>query len=197
MGWAFELWRANALLALGLVLFLAGLGVPGPASIAIIATGALVRRGHVDLASALFVALPAAALGDLLSYTLARRGLGKWLEKLKAKRRWRKAVERFEKNALVTIFLARWFFTPLSLAVTYIAGSSRYPLNRFLAASLAGQAVWILLYGGAGYLLGRQWKGFANALPEYLGWAGATAVLVGTIAWMVYRRRKAQVAPAA
>lgn len=188
MGWAFELWRANALLALGVVLFLAGLGVPGPASIAIIATGALVRRGHVDLISALLVAIPSAALGDLLSYSLARRGLGRWLEKLKEKRRWRNAVERFEKNALLTIFLARWLLTPLSLAVTYIAGSSRYPLSRFLTASLIGQTTWILLYGGAGYLLGRQWKGFANALPEYLGWAGATAVLVGTIGWAIYRR---------
>ncbi len=177
MGWAFDLWRSNALLALGIVLFLAGLGIPGPASIAIIATGALIRRGHADLLPALAVGLPCAVAGDLLSYTLARRGLGNWLEKQKTKRRWRKAVERFEENAPLTLFLARWLLTPISLAVTYIAGSTRYPLAKFLVASISGQAVWLLLYGFAGYFLGRQWKSAAASMPIYLITAGAVILL--------------------
>jgi membrane-associated protein len=188
VGWAFDLWRDNALLALGVVLFLAGLGVPGPASIAIIATGALIRRGHADLLPALAVALPCAIAGDLLSYTLARRGLGTWLEKQKTQRRWRKAVERFQENAPLTLFLARWLFTPISLAVTYIAGSSRYPLSKFLAASISGQAVWILLYGSAGYFLGRQWKSAATSMPLYLIAAGAILLFV-IVGWVLITRR--------
>lgn len=190
MGWAFDLWRDNALLALGVVLFLAGLGVPGPASIAIIATGALIRRGHADLLPALAVALPCAIAGDLLSYTLARRGLGKWLERQKTKRRWRKAVERFQENAPLTLFLARWLLTPISLAVTYIAGSSRYPLSKFLTASVSGQAVWIFLYGGTGFLLGRQWKSAAASLPPYLIAAGAILLFVVAGRVLVTRRHQ-------
>jgi len=190
VGWAFDLWRDNALLALGVVLFLAGLGVPGPASIAIIATGALIRRGHADLLPALAVALPCAIAGDLLSYTLARRGLGKWLERQKTKRRWRKAVERFQENAPLTLFLARWLLTPISLAVTYIAGSSRYPLSKFLTASVSGQAVWIFLYGGTGFLLGRQWKSAAASLPPYLIAAGAILLFVVAGRVLVTRRHQ-------
>lgn len=189
MGWAFDLWRANALVALGVVLFLAGLGIPGPASIAIIATGALIRRGHADLLPALAVGLPCAVAGDFLSYTLARRGLGKWLEKQKTKRRWRKAVERFEENAPLTLFLARWLLTPISLAVTYISGSSRYPLSKFLLASISGQAVWILLYGGAGYLLGRQWKSAAASMPIYLVVIGA-ALLFAIAGYVLIARQR-------
>lgn len=187
MTWLFELWRANALLALGVVLFLAGLGVPSPASILIVATGALVHRGRVDLFAAFAIGLIAASFGDLVSYTLARGGLSGWLEKRKQKRKWHRTIDKFERNAPLTIFLARWLLTPISLACTYIAGSSRYPIAKFLAASLPGQATWILLYGGLGYALGRDWRS-AN---EWLPYAGGTAAVVvaAAIVWLLMKRK--------
>jgi membrane protein DedA with SNARE-associated domain len=192
MTWLFELWRANALLALGAVLFLAGLGVPSPASILIIATGALAHRGRVDLFPAFAIGLIAASSGDLVSYTLARGGLSGWLEKRKQKREWHRTIDKFERNAPLTIFLARWLLTPISLACTYIAGSSRYPVAKFLAASLPGQAMWIFLYGSVGYALGRDWRNAGGWLP-YVG--GAAAVLTAVaIAYYFLKRRFRQAA---
>ncbi|RYG23223.1 hypothetical protein EON82_14660 [bacterium] len=187
MSWLLELWRANAFLALGVVLFLAGLGVPSPASIAIIATGALVRQDRIDFLPAVLIGLFAAAGGDLVSYTLARCGLGRWLEKRKQRPAWRRAVSRFEKNAPLTLYLSRWLLTPISLACTYIAGSSRYPIGKFVSASLPGQATWILLYGAVGYLLGREWRDATEWLP-YVGGAAAM-ITAAALGYFLIKRR--------
>lgn len=185
MAWVWDLWRSNALLALGVVLFLGGLGVPGPATIAIVATGALVRHGQSSAWVAVPVGLTCATAGDLISYTIARRGLGRWMEKRKRKPTWRRAVARFERNALLSLFLARWLFTPISLPTTYIAGSSRYPLGKYLAASLAGQFVWIVLFGTLGYEVGQRWESKAG-LP--LGVGLAVVVAIGATVWFVRRK---------
>lgn len=194
MGWALDLWQNNALLALGVVLFLGGLGVPGPATIAIVATGALVRHGGVAPLTALLVGLSCAAVGDFISYSLARRGLGHWMERRQEKPSWQKAIGRFHENALLTLFLARWLFTPLSLPATYIAGSSRYPVAKFLTASLLGQTVWILVYGAIGYEVGRRWEKLAHGFESWMGWLSG-AVVVAALAFWWFRRRKMEAKP--
>lgn len=185
MGWAWDLWRSNALLALGVVLFLGGLGVPGPATVAIVAMGALIRHGGASPWAAFPVGLACAAVGDLISYGLARKGLKRWLEKRKRKPSWAKAVARFERNAPLSLFLARWLFTPISLPTTYIAGSCRYPLPKYLTFSLAGQTVWMLLFGALGYELGRRWESKAGLL---IGIGVVTAVVVAGV-WFARRKK--------
>ena len=191
MDWVWNLWRANAPLTLAAVLVLAGLGVPSPASLAIIATGALVKQGGAPLLSTATLAAAASALGSLLSYEIARRGLGRWLEKKKHKPAWAKAVAKFEGDAWTTIFLSRWLLTPLGLPVSYLAGSDRYPRTKFVTSCFLGSAVWVAVYGGVGYAFADKWELAAQKAKQYEIWIGAAVVLIAVVAFLVARRRKA------
>jgi len=194
--WLWNLWRSNAPLTLALILFLAGLGVPSPASLAIVATGAFVRQGGAGLLSTAGLATLASVLGSFGSYEIARRGLGRWLEKKRRKPAWAKAVAKFEHDAWTTTFLSRWLLTPLGLPVSYLAGGSRYPRTKYLSASALGSALWVLIYGGVGYAFSEHWEAAAQKAKEYEIWIGVGVVAIGIAAFLVARRRNAAGAPA-
>ena len=190
MDWLWDFWRSNAPLALALVLVLAGLGVPSPASLTIIATGALVRRGDAPLFSTAALATLASVFGSFISYEIARRGLGRWLEKKRRKPAWAKAATRFEANAWNTIFFSRWLLTPLGLPVSYLAGGSKYPRTKFVSAAAAGSAIWVLIYGGVGYAFADSWQTAAAKAKGYEIWIGTGVVVVAIVAFLVARSRK-------
>ncbi len=194
MDWVWDLWRANAPLTLGLVLLFAGLGVPSPASLAIIATGALVKHGGTSLAAASLAGLAGTMVGTMASYEIGRRGLGKWMEKKKRKPAWSKAVARFERDAWTSVFISRWLLTPLALPVSYLAGSARYSRTKFASAAAVGSALWMLLYGGVGYLFADQWQTAATKAKEYEVWIGAAVVLIAVAAFLMQRKRKTALA---
>lgn len=191
MSWAVELWRENALLAMSLALFLGGLGVPGPATLSLVATGALARAGGVGLLSGALCAVAAVAAGDLASYLLARRELSRWVERRQARPRWKAALRRFERNAPLTLFLSRWLLTPISLPSTYIAGSSRYPVGRYLAASTPGQVMWVAIYGGLGYAFANEWRPLYETVKRYGLWGGIALTALALGAYGLHRYRKA------
>ena len=51
-----------------------------------------------------------------------------------------------------SVFLSRSLFTPISLPVNLMAGSTRFPWHCFMTAVVLREAFWVLLHGGLGLL---------------------------------------------
>ena len=75
---------------------------------------------------------------------------------------------------------SRFLVTPLALPTNLIAGGDRYPFARFIAICLAGETVWVILFGGLGYLFAHSWQAIGGIAGD-LGWllAGAAIVALG------------------
>jgi len=77
--------------------------------------------------------------------------------------------------------------------VINIVAGSQYPYLRFLLFDVAGQLVWVLLYGGLGYIFDEQWRAVsataANVSEITVGAAFAFAILYYGYLW--YRRNRA------
>ena len=128
---------------LAIVLFLASMGIPFPASIIVIAAGAFARQGRFSWEFAFFMTLLGATLGSGGSYLCGSKGVEMMTSRLKRGRAWRKAEESFEKQGAAAIVLTRFLLTPLALPINLIAGANKYPLGKFLALCTFGQAIWI------------------------------------------------------
>jgi membrane-associated protein len=177
-------------LALGLAALLGALGLPMPAQVLLLAGGALVRQGVVEPLDAVLAWLAGCALGDS-TYYAAGRYAGDWLKCRLGKvlgNAWAAAQARFTEHAPATIFLTRWLITPLGLPTNLVAGNTRYAYGRFLALTAAGDLMWVLTYGLAGYLLGEQWPLISQVMSRYGGWACAAAIAGVGIYWLVRRR---------
>lgn len=162
-------------LALGATLFLAALGVPLPASMLLIAAGAFAQQGVLGMPEAAAAALAGAVLGDSGSYGIGRFGGGLVPQRVRASAAWTRSTTLFARWGLWGVYLTRFLLTPAALPVNLLAGSTRYPWLSYLGAVVAGEATWVGLYGGAGYVFAQQWESVSGLAAD------AAGMLVGLV----------------
>lgn len=186
-------WLLTALLnngsaLLGLAMFLAALGIPLPATMLLIAAGGMAQQGVLSLQGALLSAAAGAIAGDAGGYLLGRFGFRLLQPRVAGSPQWSRAVRLFARWGALGVFVTRFLFTPLSMPVNLLAGSTGYAWRRFMAAVLAGEAIWVLLYAGLGHQFAGQWvrlSEWAAELPALL-WGG---LLVSVGALLLTARR--------
>jgi membrane protein DedA with SNARE-associated domain len=172
-----------------IALLLGALGVPVPGTFLVLASGAFVRQGVLDLFGAASFGLFGAMLGDTLSYGLGRfvRGpLRRWFGQSPA---WEKAELNLRQRGGMAIYLTRWLLTPIAVPTNLVAGSTGYPFPRFVAYDLAGEITWLLLFGGVGYAFSSQWEALAEFISNFSGVLVGIALL-GAGIYLIFRRWK-------
>jgi membrane protein DedA with SNARE-associated domain len=174
--------------ALGVIVLLAAVGVPFPSSVVVIASGAFVEQGYLELLPTLFVALLFVVSGDTISYLmglLSRRLTDRWTQSPN----WKWAEAYFQARGAAAIFLTRCLLTPLAVPTNLIAGGSHFPMLRFMGLSTAGEFTWLVGYGALGYAFGSQWEFISDLVSNF---SGALVGLVLAAVGLVWLRRKPQ-----
>lgn len=175
-------------MAFGLTLMLTAFGAPLPATLLLLAAGAFTRQGLIDGTLAALLGLLGSVLGDSGSYLVGRYG-GAFLQRRIAHIGvWQQAQATFTRSGSLAILLTRFLLTPLAWPTNLIAGSGQYPFARFLALDTAGELVWVVIYGGLGYLFADRWEALSDVVGNLSG------VLVGLLVlavggYMAYRHR--------
>jgi membrane-associated protein len=175
--WIFPNLATNGVPILVFISFIGSLGIPFPITMVIVAAGAFARTGLLDWRLAGAACLLGAMLADGSEYLLGRTAQP-WLKRhFGQKEVWQKAQGIINRQGGGAILLTRFWLTPLAPAINVIAGS-RYPLGRFLLFDLGGQFLWVLLYGGLGYLFAAQWEWVSQTLSAFSGVSMALFFLV-------------------
>jgi len=171
--------------AVGLVLLLAALGAPLPATVAVLASGAFVQQGVLSPYSTVAIAFVFVLAGDSLSFGIGRLLRGPLSARFGQSASWLKAEASFERHGGLAVYLTRWLLTPLSVPTNLAAGGSHYRYWRFLAFAAAGEVTWLLVYGGLGYAFGSQWE-YVSAVVSDLGGSlfGVLILAIGVI-WLL------------
>jgi membrane protein DedA with SNARE-associated domain len=166
-------------LGLFVVLFVAGMGVPLPEDIPLVASGWLVHRGLADFNLMVLIGLIGVLAGDTLMFSMGRRYgnhlVGhRWLQWIAKPWLVARAREQFERHGAKILFAAR-FMPGLRSVVFLTAGTFRVPYWKFWTfdgtAALISVPVWI-------------WCGkyFGGRIEQLLGGAKiASYVIVGLL----------------
>jgi membrane-associated protein len=142
----------------GLILLLGALGLPIGASVVLIAAGAFSQQGILSWPSTALIGLIGAVIGDTLSFGMGHYAKD-WVQRRFGKSpTWRNARTSFQQRAGMAIFFTRWLVTAIAIPTNLIAGGSGYKFPRFLLYDISGEILWIILYGGLGYIFGSQWE---------------------------------------
>lgn len=179
-----------------LALIMAGLGVPVPEDIMLLAAGVLVQRGEVTYLGALAACAVGVIVGDTTIFLMARR-LGpaalkrrplKWLI---TPSRHEKIEELFAKHGNVIVFMGR-HMAGLRAPIFAMAGIHKLKLSQFWLWDGLGLCVSAPVVIGVGYLLAdnldkakRYMKNF-----EMVVMAGLAIALIAFIVWRKLRRSK-------
>jgi membrane-associated protein len=174
---------------LAVTLFFGALGLPAPGTLLVIASGAFVRQGVLDMVTTPLLGLTGVVAGDALSFSLGYFA-HTWMERRFAHAAaWRKAELLFNRRGSVAVYLTRWLLTPLAVPVNLIAGSSGYGPGKFLLYDISGELTWLGLYGGLGYAFGSQWELISEFISNFSGLLVGIVVLAAGL-YLVWRWRK-------
>lgn len=174
-------------LALGAAVFAGAIGIPLPSSLFLIASGAFVQQGALDVGPTVMAAIGCVVLGDLASFGMGHALGDAARARFDHSNRWRRAEAEFARRGGAAIFLTRWLLTPIAIPVNLLAGGSRYPLWRFAGLSVAGETTWVLGYGALGYAFGSQWEVIGDFVNNFSGLL-AGIVCVGVGLYVLWRR---------
>jgi membrane protein DedA with SNARE-associated domain len=173
----------------GLILFLAALGLPLPASILLVAAGAFSQQGILNGFALATFGLVGVVAGDVIGF-----GMGfyarKWVsDRIEGSPTWKNARDTFKARAGMAVFLTRFLLTALAVPTNWIAGGSGIPFRRFLIYDTLGELTWIILYGGLGYLFGSQWELVGEFIKNFGGLIMGLFI-VGAGVWLWNKRLK-------
>ena len=186
--WALSNLVVYGLPILLLVTYFGSLGIPFPITPFIIAAGAFTRTGLIDWRLALAACLIGSSLADNSEYLLGRLA-GRWLtRRFKSKLVWQRAQGTINRQGGWAILLTRFWLMPLAPAINLIAGS-RYSYGRFLFFDLTGELLWVLLYGGLGYIFMEQWSLVSQIISGLGGLSLAVVVFIAGAYLLVHWRR--------
>lgn len=160
---------------LALVFLLAALGLPLPSTLCVVAGGAFIQQGVLDPYTTIALGLVAVVLGDTLSYGMGRLLRRPIQHRYSQSTAWVRAGAYFTRRAALAIYLTRCVLTPIAVPINLIAGSSDYPIGRFVAYDAAGELTWLLGYGALGYLFSSQWEYISDLISN------ASGLLVGLL----------------
>lgn len=160
-------------------------GLPGPGEPLLLAAGVLAAKHELDLASVLLVAWLSATAGGIAGWLIGLRA-GRRLLTARGPLRWLRlrSLERgerlFERRPVLAIIL-----TP-----SFLAGIHRVPSRRYQWVNAISAAVWTLVLGLGGYLVGPPVLDVLSDGGAAVT-AGVIAVAAVIVASEILRRRRA------
>lgn len=178
--------------------FLEQIGVPIPAFPALLAAGALVSSGELNLPGCLLTALAASLLADLIWYQIGRVQGGAVLN-LMCRLSWRPdscvstTKTAFSKYGARTLLFSK-FVPGLSVIAPPLSGMVRVSLSRFIIYDGIGAVAWAIVPLLAGAYLQKTFVAFETSMSAWEGalpWA-AGAIIVAVLLGRYLRRRAYQ-----
>lgn len=170
------------------VTFLSCVALPLPASILMLAAGGFAAAGDLVLWQVTGAALAGAVAGDQAGFWAARAGGPPLVARLSASPGRAAVLDRaraqVQARGLVAVFLTRWLLAPLGPWTNLVAGVAGLPWLRFTLAGLAGEAVWVGVYTGAGFAFGGNLTAATDFAGSILGFLAAGAVALGLGLWL-------------
>jgi membrane protein DedA with SNARE-associated domain len=169
------------------------------------ANGVTLFGSRIGFGAGAFVTLALAGtlgylVGSLVGWAIGRWGgrpllerHGRWFHLSPA--RLDRAEAWFDRWGPLGVLLGR--VTPVIRSfVSIAAGILEMPLGIYTVLTLVGSAIWAFAFAGAGYGLGKSYRGFDHGF-HYVEYAVVAVVLVA-LAYLIYRRvTAAKVAPRA
>jgi membrane protein DedA with SNARE-associated domain len=173
-----------------MVVLAEAIGLPVPAAVALVAGGAAAAAGSLSIPKVLILALVGMLIGDTLLFVLGRymgwRLLGLLCRvSVNPESCILRSAESFYKRGKTTLLVAK-FIPGVNTMAPPLAGSMKMRPQQFLRLDCAGACLYILAYGGMGFLfrdfLARITRGFQTASHVF-----GEVLLAAAIAYVAYR----------
>ena len=192
MNYFLSLLANHGYVLLCVVVFAEAIGLPVPAAVALVAAGAASAAKVLSPSIALALALTAMLAGDCLLFILGRYAGWALLGVLcrvsaNPETCILRSAESFYKRGKITLVIAK-FIPGLNTMAPPLAGSMKMRPWQFLRLDFIGASLYILAYGGLGFLF----RDFLKSITREFQTAGhvvTVALIISVVVYVAYRVR--------
>jgi membrane protein DedA with SNARE-associated domain len=174
---------------LGLSTLISASGTPFPITPLMIAAGAFIQQDGFEQAPLLLWGLLGVVIGDSIAYLVGRYALGA-IRRLSPRRMealWAKAEFWFNRYGGSSVFLSRWLLNSVDVPISFISGGAGLSFWTYLKNISFGRLLWVLLYGGLGFVVGAQWQAFNENMKVFQTWL-LILILLGCVFYFLRSR---------
>lgn len=182
-------------LAIAVIVGIESFGPPLPGETVIIAGSIYAAAGSLNIVAVASIAFAAAVVGDNLAYLIGRKAgravitrYGRYVGATEA--RYAKTEDFFGRHGGKIVVVAR-FIEGLRQLNGLVAGTTRMPYPKFLAAQVTGAALWVGVWSAAGYTAGGHITAIYDAVSK-AGYGLLAVAVVLVVVLLVRRRRRAK-----
>lgn len=174
-----------------------------PGEIAVLLGGVLASHHRISLGGAIVAAVSGAVIGDTLGYAIGRRFGNRLLaaaplQRLVKAHHVNRAKQYLAEKGGRAVFLGR-FTAALRVLVPGLAGMSDLRYRRFLAANMAGGALWGAGFALLGYVAGDGWRRVEKTARDasllLLGIIVVAVVAFGAARWIARNPERVRAVP--
>ncbi|MEL6572947.1 MAG: DedA family protein [Pseudomonadota bacterium] len=174
-----------------MVVALACLAAPLPASVLVLAAGSFAAAGDLVLWQVFAVALLAFILGDQLAFSIAKtagpRLLGAARRYPKMDELLTKGDDMLQRRGTVAVLISHTIASPTCPYVTYLCGVSGMSRAAFSGYAMIGAVIWAGAYVGLGFAFSNQLTQVSTILSNFFGLVISVIALFASAMWL-YRR---------
>ncbi len=156
---------------------IAGMAIPLPSSMVVLAAGGFAAVGDLSLWQLILTSFMAFCIADQAAFIVARVAGDSLLEKLRLHSKTGAMINRSEsminKHGTRAVVLSHTVLSPTAPYVNFLCGASTMSWSSFALAATSGSAMWTMLFVSVGFL-------FSGRLPQLTGITADLAVLTAT-----------------
>ena len=173
----------------GITVLLGAIGIPIPGTLTVVAAGAFSSQGILSWPVTAVVGLSGAVIGDSISYAMGYYARRPILKRFSGTSVWIQAEQSFQRWGGMSVFFSRFLVTAIAIPVNLLAGTGDFSYKRFIVFDVAGETIWILGFGGLGYLFSNEWELVGDFLTNF-GGLTLGIVILGIGIWLAIRWMK-------
>ncbi len=173
----------------GITVLLGAIGIPIPGTLTVVAAGAFSSQGILSWPVTALIGLSGAVIGDSISYAMGYYARRPILKRFSGTSTWKQAEQSFQRWGGMSVFFSRFLVTAIAIPVNLLAGTGDFSYRRFIVFDVAGETIWILGFGGLGYLFSNEWELVGDFLTNFGGLILGIIVL-GVGIWLAIRWMK-------
>jgi membrane-associated protein len=184
------------LLLVFLVVVLACVAIPVPASMLVLTAGSFAAVGDLALVSVVLTTFVAFLVGDQIAFLIARKLGPRLIEPMTKSSRIAPVLARSQtllhKRGKAAVLLSHTVLSPTCPYVTCLSGAGGLSWRAFSLAAVPGAMIWSVGYTSLGYLFATQLEQVAEILGDFFGLILAVAMAFGALVLLKSRWDKAR-----
>lgn len=182
----------------GVVVFLACLAVPLPASILVLTAGSFAAAGDLSMVAVGLAVLAAFIAGDQVAFWIASRVGRPLIDRLRDRPSVAPVLEKSEgllaRRGTVAVLMSHTIVSPTCPYITYLSGAGGLSWAKFSVAAVPGAIIWTGVYLGLGAAFASQLEQAVALLSNFFGFVLAGFVLAALLVLLRKRWRESEAA---